>query len=551
MATIITVHGTFATGVEDGSDWWQRGSAFEQDIRKFVETQDGVLDFQPHIWDGANSELSRRAAANSLKVRMQDLNKRGESYCVVGHSHGGSVVARAVFDLCADKATTKALSRWITIGTPFIEMTKRKLLLSRLGLFGKTLYLTCFLLCMWAAALFIYSAATPGYVRKVTRREDINVQWDGSLVVKLCLMTIIAFLPFLLAHLGFWIVELRKMRIHSKKRWKAFALWAGPRWAGLWHIADEAMQGLKAAPRIAFPIFSDRFLVAPLSLATVFVSPPLLALVLSWMLHGQQGMASESMMSPVSPFGPENPFSAIGIIFERLSGAYDLLFRPADVDTMSSVFRSPSTTVWARLLAAGTLLLAFVLLALLLLGMISIISRLLSIVLSRTLDRVTWAQLRQSVFGNDTIGELAAGADARPMWYSYSPPPLPTELGQELTEHANLAAARSVPKMRTAVQVLAFSEEERAKSDLLSEYLTWEELIHTSYFSVPRFRMLVAYAIAHSEGFRPSPAFKSHPDYELVARWYEEIQPKPIAAEERGPVRALITNLQQGEQKRA
>ena len=38
--------------------------------------------------------------------------------------------------------------------------------------------------------------------------------------------------------------------------------------------------------------------------------------------------------------------------------------------------------------------------------------------------------------------------------------------------------------------------------------------------------MLVAYAIANAPGFRPSAAFKSNPDYELVARWYEEIQPK-------------------------
>ena len=51
-------------------------------------------------------------------------------------------------------------------------------------------------------------------------------------------------------------------------------------------------------------------------------------------------------------------------------------------------------------------------------------------------------------------------------------------------------------------------------------------MIHCSYFSVPRFRMLVAYAIANSEGFRPTQAFMNHPDYDLVASWYEEINPK-------------------------
>jgi hypothetical protein len=307
MATIITVHGTFATGTEEGSDWWQRGSAFDQDIGTYVEAQDGHLSLQPYIWDGANSELSRRAASRGLRARIMALNKRNESHCLIGHSHGGSVVARAVFD--PPTSTTKALSRWITIGTPFIVMTKRKLLLSRLGLFGKTLYLTFFLLCTWVAALLIYAGATPGYARKVAKREDINIDWDAGLVIKLLLVAIVAFLPFLLVHLVFWVVELRKMRTYSKKRWKAFALWAGPRWSGFWHAADEALQGLKAAPQISFPIFSDRFLVAPLSLATVFVSPPLLALGLSWLLRGQEGAKSDSLFQPgPSILGPENPF---------------------------------------------------------------------------------------------------------------------------------------------------------------------------------------------------------------------------------------------------
>jgi hypothetical protein len=104
--------------------------------------------------------------------------------------------------------------------------------------------------------------------------------------------------------------------------------------------------------------------------------------------------------------------------------------------------------------------------------MIALISRLLSLVLCRTLDRVTWSQLCQSVYGNDTIAEIAAGADAQPMWYSHRPPPLAPQLSQEVSEHANLAAARSLPKLRTAVQTLAFSEQERAKSDLLADYLT-------------------------------------------------------------------------------
>jgi hypothetical protein len=70
------------------------------------------------------------------------------------------------------------------------------------------------------------------------------------------------------------------------------------------------------------------------------------------------------------------------------------------------------------------------------------------------------------------------------------------------------------------------ANDKEANTFFFSEYLTWQELIHTNYFNVPRFRMLVAYTIADSEGFRPTEAFRNHPDYSCVADWYEEIKPK-------------------------
>jgi hypothetical protein len=56
MATIIAVHGTFSSGAETGSKWWQKGSPFEAELRNLVEGTDGQLDFVPHLWDGLNSE---------------------------------------------------------------------------------------------------------------------------------------------------------------------------------------------------------------------------------------------------------------------------------------------------------------------------------------------------------------------------------------------------------------------------------------------------------------------------------------------------------------
>ena len=60
MATIVTVQGTNASGSEEGDKWWQKGSTFEHDLRRLIQAKDGNLEFKPHIWDGANSEISRR-----------------------------------------------------------------------------------------------------------------------------------------------------------------------------------------------------------------------------------------------------------------------------------------------------------------------------------------------------------------------------------------------------------------------------------------------------------------------------------------------------------
>ena len=103
MSTIITIHGTNASGPEEGVNWWQKGSEFERDIRELVEAEDGELNFQPHIWDGANSEVSRRRAGEALYNRIKKLEAASDPYTMIGHSHGGSVIASSLMAGAKDK----------------------------------------------------------------------------------------------------------------------------------------------------------------------------------------------------------------------------------------------------------------------------------------------------------------------------------------------------------------------------------------------------------------------------------------------------------------
>ena len=102
---------------------------------------------------------------------------------------------------------------------------------------------------------------------------------------------------------------------------------------------------------------------------------------------------------------------------------------------------------------------------------------------------------------------------------------IPEPLAREISDLSNQSAATTLVKFREGINRLGLAKDKEARTFFFSEYLTWDELIHCSYFSVPRFRMLVAYALAHSPGFRPSAVLMSHTDYELVARWYKEIKP--------------------------
>jgi hypothetical protein len=85
--------------------------------------------------------------------------------------------------------------------------------------------------------------------------------------------------------------------------------------------------------------------------------------------------------------------------------------------------------------------------------------------------------------------------------------------------------SRSLGKFRAILGTLAFREAlDGGGFSVFSDYLSWEELIHTCYFDVSRFRKLVAYAISTADGFRATEMFKHDPDYPLVEKWFQEIQ---------------------------
>jgi hypothetical protein len=145
----------------------------------------------------------------------------------------------------------------------------------------------------------------------------------------------------------------------------------------------------------------------------------------------------------------------------------------------------------------------------------------LSYPLSRTLNQVTLDQLRALFYGADVAGESMTRCDVRPFWSKAGMGCLPPVLSQEISAISDDAAAKAVGTLRARANEIVASSDFKQR---LAEYLTWDELIHTTYFKSPLFLRLLAYAISTAEGFAATPALLRDPRYVVLREWLDEIE---------------------------
>ena len=134
MTTIVTVHGTFANhDDEHGELWWQKSSPFHKEIIKRLHADPHDLEWIPFHWSGKNSEMDRRKGGEELfEFLVENLETNGRPYSLVGHSHGGSVIAEALRVSALKNRELKNLRSWITVATPFLKFKKKRNLFRRL-----------------------------------------------------------------------------------------------------------------------------------------------------------------------------------------------------------------------------------------------------------------------------------------------------------------------------------------------------------------------------------------------------------------------------------
>jgi hypothetical protein len=141
---------------------------------------------------------------------------------------------------------------------------------------------------------------------------------------------------------------------------------------------------------------------------------------------------------------------------------------------------------------------------------------------SHRLNRSVQNQIELAAWGSDAVGEKATAASAHPWWCQVDFAPLPDTIGNELSHVASSATRELLEKVRAHLTTYALTSEANI-AEAFAKYLTWNELIHTSYFRHSGFCRLVAYAITQSPGFCATSEFLSEPDFPLVAQWYRQI----------------------------
>ncbi len=473
----------------------------------------------------------------------------------------------------------------MTVGTPFVELRKERLLFFRLPLIYKALFVASLMLFFMFAFNFVFELIEGSVALTNTTRLTRYAIAGGFMT-----------LPFIAFLLASFFKERGRLYFYRDRVQTRAREWFSPRWLALTHEDDEAVRGLGSLDKVRFEIFSRDFAVPLLSLLSVFMlpvayialvtSPTAMLSIANFMRTSvykldtyqraeqqyetrrrelrkyrrdiralEQRRANEERVgrdleitSEIRKLQTERrdlrqkmrsefqEFDGIARALRfkrrflqqngracentRLCGGGEslainsrLLFHIA-TDEAASLVTNDNLGIggWAGRLIRSLIPillvpLVFAIVAIALVYLVQFLARLLSGRLSRTLDRMTWSEIKRSALGNDTEAEVALASGPQPPWMDegQGPPYLPGPLAEQITEASNRATAASIAKFRNALSDLAFAENKDSREQTALAFLTWRELIHFAYFDVADFRKLVAASLQQAGAVKNAP----------------------------------------------
>lgn len=471
----ILVHGTFAGAEADnGERWWQSGSKavveLQQRLPENVRIACGKEIFH---WSGDNGERARSKAAAQLIEHLRPLEESGQSYHLVGHSHGGSVIWNALKLKTLSGKPLQGLKSWTTVGTPFLHHTSRKPWHVRnlLGVFIGLALLKPAYNSTYSLVNLVWNAACGREVELIAR-PDSEV---GYLAVLRA--------PFLA--LGDWLgvaIERTSEGIHL---------------GSFDPTGDQSVFMYLFATREGFILLGLTLLLIYIffHLAVLCVCP----LIASWRIHAETRLQQRAFERYGSSWlglwsGDDEAINGLRATLE-LSLSFIKKMAPSD-----RVFLTDNLALISR-------------------PYFWVLAPLFNRVFRPVADSFVRGVLIRSAQGNDRPAAQVVAVLPSPVGELREAPPLPDQLQRKILHEANRHAGGVAPKLRQLLGSPSFN----SGLEAFSAQLSGKELVHTSYFCHSEVLDLISFNIAGS-AMNNENAWLSVRTDRLLTEWFRDFK---------------------------
>ena len=444
-AAIVTVHGTGDTAEGPaGEKWFQQGSAFAERLLGHLRQHGVDADIVPHLWSGANSAWDRERAANKLASRIRGLYNKYDSIHVVGHSHGGNVANDAAVLLkwgLRRNAVKEKFDSLTTVGTPFFNVRT-----GRMQTFAGIL----FMIIAWGSAiLFPLMAAFAAYEVFSGRSLTDDADLSGSVAILVYVGLVGPCLLFMLTMSRQGVRRILRPRDGGKTRTSILSIW---------HEHDEAIAFLQRVEELHLEPFPRGAMFRGSRAAAI--SMGVLAVLIIALANPVMHALGLSTVFNLESFADSEGGEATFIIT-----LFGLLLAPAIFTIVYLIYRF-------------------------------VVGGLQEIAVRGAMNGYVAGVLRGVAMGRDG-DQVLCNVAPRSHTHRTQELVLTGDCAERMKEGANGAAGKLIDKYRWALFSVG-GDSSASLTSLTTDAMTWDSLIHTTYFDQPEVAVAIADHIART-----------------------------------------------------